>query len=227
MIIYKITNLINGKIYIGKQVRIRKNDNYWGSGVIIKKAIKKYSVENFKKEILEKCNNKIELREKEIYWIKKLNSTNKDIGYNITGGGEKCDNQSARKYTPLSKKTKNKISRAKTGTHWGHHSEETKKKMSEIRMGMQFTDEHKKNLSIARKKRIITEETKEKLRQSMIGKNVGKYVKVHSFVDEEENIYKSTEGLVKFARLRGIGINTIKSLIKDKGKIHKGLRCIK
>ena len=85
-------------------------------------------------------------------------------------------------------------------------------------MGMEFTDEHKKNLSIARKKRVITDETKEKLRQSMIGKNVGKYVKVHSFIDEDGVIHRSTEGLVKFARSRGISINTIKSLIKDRQK---------
>lgn len=49
--IYKITNLINGKIYIGKRVRETKKDikNYYGSGIAIKNAIIKYGIENFKK----------------------------------------------------------------------------------------------------------------------------------------------------------------------------------
>lgn len=67
MIIYKITNLINGKFYIGKQTRIRKNDKYLGSGTLIIKAVNKYGRKNFKKEILEVCNNNAELNNKEVY----------------------------------------------------------------------------------------------------------------------------------------------------------------
>lgn len=53
-IIYLITNLANGKIYIGKDSRNRKN--YWGSGRAIKNSISKYGVENFKKEINKKSD---------------------------------------------------------------------------------------------------------------------------------------------------------------------------
>lgn len=85
MIIYKTTNLINNKIYIGQD---SNNDSkYLGSGHLIVKAIKKYGEKNFKKEILEFCKSKKELNEKEILWIKKFNSTNKKIGYNISSGG--------------------------------------------------------------------------------------------------------------------------------------------
>jgi len=87
MIIYKITNLINGKIYIGKS--IYNNPNYYGSGTFLNKAIKKHGKENFKKEIIiefyfydEKLLNK-----EEIYWIKYFNSRESNIGYNITKGG--------------------------------------------------------------------------------------------------------------------------------------------
>lgn len=84
MIVYKTINLITRKIYIGKSVK--ENKNYFGSGKIIKKAIKKYGIKNFKKEILEYCSSQKELNEKEIYWIKKLNSKIPN-GYNILSGG--------------------------------------------------------------------------------------------------------------------------------------------
>ena len=85
MYIYKTTNLINSKIYIGQQTH--KRWSYLGSGKILKLAIKKYGRENFKKEIIEICNSIEELNEKEIYWIKIFNSIDKNIGYNIAFGG--------------------------------------------------------------------------------------------------------------------------------------------
>jgi hypothetical protein len=51
-IIYKITNHINGKYYIGRHATKDVNDSYMGSGIGIKNAINKYGVENFTKEII-------------------------------------------------------------------------------------------------------------------------------------------------------------------------------
>jgi hypothetical protein len=89
MQIYKITNLVNNKIYIGKDTT--SDPNYFGSGLIIRKAIKKYGLENFIKEVIDETEDYKELSKKEISWIKKLNSTNKKIGYNISTGGDGGD----------------------------------------------------------------------------------------------------------------------------------------
>jgi group I intron endonuclease len=83
-IIYKTTNLINGKIYIGQHMK--NNSEYLGSGKALKCAIKKYGKENFVRETLEECEFEL-LNERETYWIIKYNSNNKRIGYNMTASG--------------------------------------------------------------------------------------------------------------------------------------------
>lgn len=100
MVIYKITNLVNGKIYVGKtihdlKVRIgqHKNDSKSTTRSYSSKlynAIKKYGWDSFKWEIVEKCKNESELNEREIFWIKNLGTING--GYNINEGGNGGDN---------------------------------------------------------------------------------------------------------------------------------------
>ena len=80
MIIYMTKNLINGKSYVGQQST--NDEMYLGSGKILKRAIVKYGIENFKKEIIEECSTREELNKREVYWIKKLNPE-----YNLHEGG--------------------------------------------------------------------------------------------------------------------------------------------
>jgi group I intron endonuclease len=84
MIIYKTTNLINNRFYVGKDKM--NNPRYLGSGKILKEAIKKYGKENFIKEILEICETVDKMNEREIFWIEELNAI--EEGYNITKGGD-------------------------------------------------------------------------------------------------------------------------------------------
>lgn len=98
--VYKITNLINGKIYIGqtKQSLERRWTGHLkrvreGRKTILCKAINKYGANNFKIEEIEKCNTKVELDKKEKSYIKKFKSnaiehSNPSYGYNMTPGGD-------------------------------------------------------------------------------------------------------------------------------------------
>ncbi len=87
--IYKITNFINKKYYIGQS--IYEDKNYYGSGIYIKRAIKKYGKQNFKKEILGYCSSQEELNDSEIECIAFFESQNIIYGYNISKGGEGSD----------------------------------------------------------------------------------------------------------------------------------------
>lgn len=95
--IYKITNLVNGKIYVGKtcfSIYQRLKDHFYEAGNNMKgcsylnNAIRQYGEENFIVEPLEECEED-SLNEREIFWIKELNShVSCGNGYNISWGGE-------------------------------------------------------------------------------------------------------------------------------------------
>jgi hypothetical protein len=110
MIIYKITNIINNKIYIGKA--LENKDEYMGSGIYIKSAIKKHGIENFKKEILCECKEFNILNMLEIFFIGFYKSNIKEFGYNLTLGGEGGDLLADH---PMKKEIYEKIRLANTG----------------------------------------------------------------------------------------------------------------
>lgn len=96
--IYKITNLINNKIYIGYtkkslEERLRYHFYYAKHGKLpLSYAIKKYGKENFKIELIEESENDSYIhKEREKYWIDRLNSRNPKIGYNVAAGGDGGD----------------------------------------------------------------------------------------------------------------------------------------
>lgn len=85
--LYKITNLNNGKTYIGKH-KIKLNEdwlNYMGSGRLIVSAIAKYGLDLFKKELIEYCDTEQELAEKELKLITQYKENNK-AEYNLYFG---------------------------------------------------------------------------------------------------------------------------------------------
>ena len=91
--IYKITNKINNKCYIGQSIHIERrfyehqHETYWDNKKILYQAFRKYGLENFSFEIIEECKPE-ELNLKEQYWINFYHSY--PDGYNMTSGGETC-----------------------------------------------------------------------------------------------------------------------------------------
>jgi len=85
-IVYITTNHINGKQYVGSHSTENLEDSYLGSGVLIKKAIKKYGRQNFSKEIIKICNNREEAVLLEEVYIKEHDTLN-PVGYNLSPYG--------------------------------------------------------------------------------------------------------------------------------------------
>lgn len=177
--IYRITNKINGKTYIGQHKYKDLNDYYMGSGKHLRAAQAKYGIENFKKEILVfniAKKEHIDLLEKTF-----IASERERVGiencYNITDGGEGGAG-------PRSKETRKKISESHKGKHL---SKETKRKLSESlkdsprnNKGKKLpplSEEAKRKISEAMKgnKRYKgkrhSEETKRKISEAMKGKH--------------------------------------------------------
>lgn len=223
MIIYKTTNLINGKIYIGQDT---KNDqNYLGSGKIIKEANKKYGKKNFTKEIIEICNNQDELNSREIYWIDKLESRNNEIGYNILSGGlgstgfkqsvetiEKIkENNRSENFKKImsSPEVSKKISEGQKNSDAKknlHKSQEYREKMSKSLKNRIFSDDHRKKLS---------ESLKGKKKSEIHSKNLSISLKNSEKIKGENNpFYGKKHSLETIEKIR----ETIKNKNNDNKK---------
>lgn len=96
MIIYKITNLINNKCYIGQTIKTlntRKLQHINTSKRNIEvshhlySSFNKYGIDNFIFEEIDTASTIDELNKKESYWIEYYQSTNPNLGYNLKGGG--------------------------------------------------------------------------------------------------------------------------------------------
>jgi len=186
MYIYCITNLINNKKYVGLSTKtVEESKNYYGSGILISKSLKKNGKINFKKEILENNLTIDIICEREIYWIKEIDCKYPN-GYNLCDGGQGTLNPSD--------ETRLKMSKAKKGVipynKGKSPSDETRKNMSDSHKGipgyykgMTLSEEHKKSLSLSHMGNIpsnkgipMSEESKKKLSDSK--KNISEESKI-------------------------------------------------
>lgn len=161
--VYSITNLVNGKMYIGSTAGNKGFIGRWnghktslnrGHGVNnhLQHAWNQYGEGNFKfdiVEIVENANAKI-LAEKETYWVNWFKSNDSEFGYNKRIVAESC-----------------------LGIKYGPMSEEMKKKLSIAHMGQRPTEEMKRKISVAHKGRVKSPEWLKHLGDSHRGKKRG------------------------------------------------------
>lgn len=176
MVIYKYKNNINGKIYIGqtcnftkrKKQHLRSSVNIYDD-YLIHKAIRKYGIENFSIDILEYCQSKEELNEREMFYIELYKSFAKESGYNLTKGGagmlgkrhskefiekmrQKMIGNQNTKGRKLSDEHRAKLSKAGFGkkcpSRGRKKTDEEKKIMSEKMKGRIFSKEHRNKINI-------------------------------------------------------------------------------
>ena len=183
--LYKITNNINGKIYIGQTiqaVKLRFSNHCDKSSccTYLRNAIQKHGKQNFTTETICTVYSQQDADLLEQTLIKAYNTTNAKYGYNLAHGGKgpgimiqdtKNKISAKLKGRNLSEKTKQKISQSMLGNQRNKgkiHTEITKSKISKHRLGMRLTIETKKKISESKKN--CTDETRKKLSKAQLGK---------------------------------------------------------
>ena len=171
--VYKHTNKVNGKVYIG--ITCQKPKQRWGNGKGYREnnhfwnSIKKYGWnKGFDHEILYSGLSQKQAEVLEVSLIAYYDSTDENKGYNISlGGGLQ------------SKETRRKISEATKGENnpmYGKtHTEETKQKLSESHKGKHHSEETRQKISESRKGKKLTEETKQKISNNKKGRKNPKF----------------------------------------------------
>lgn len=176
MVVYLVTNKINGKQYVGqttKKLNLRWNEHTSNqSQSVLHKAIRKYGKDAFLVETLHCCDTKEEMDFVEIFYISFLN-TKAPNGYNLTDGGEGRSGYSLSEDAKkrISEKNSGKIMSAEQrlqiskhhkGVKLGPRSEAVKKKISDAHMGKKPTEETRRRQGLAklgRKRAPFTKET--------------------------------------------------------------------
>ena len=147
--VYVIVNKINLKLYFGSHTWDGEglDKNYYGSGKIIKQAVNKYGKDNFIVYPIKFYDNADECRKAEEELLTKYDISNNQYCYNIKNGaiGWTSEDVTGEKHPNYGK-------RGKDSPRYGkHHTDATRKKMSQAKKGKTFSEEHKKKISQAKK----------------------------------------------------------------------------
>lgn len=189
--IYRITNKINGKAYIGQTYdlkrRWRQHKRKTNEG-IISRSIQKYGIDNFHFEVILSSDDYPLLLESEMlniaeqHCIKSFNTIAPN-GYNLTtgGGGGKLSDETRKKISKATKGSKNPF-------YGKNHSEETLQKLK----GREVSGETRQKMSSARKGKPLSKDTRLKLSEKFSGSKNPNYGKKHS----DETLKKISESLV-------------------------------
>jgi len=181
-------------------VQIKNNNpKYLGSGILIRSAIKKYGRNNFKKTIIEECDES-QLYEREKFWIEFFDAVISDIYYNISEGGKggnKLNNPES--YEKWCKNRPNLIEmnkKLKGKTYdeiYGNNSEIEKEKRRLGQTGKQYTDETKMKMSESGKGRVPWNKgltiDDERVKKNFINRKRVSCIKEYKLITPNNNIY--------------------------------------
>jgi len=162
--IYRTTNLINGKFYVGMHQTNNLEDNYLGSGKLLRYAIMKYGINSFRKEILHVFDSREAMLTKEAEIVDEA-FLQRDDTYNLVSGGkggfDYINKSGIVKFKkPHTEETKKKLSAASLGKV---HSAETRRKISEksrLNNTAKFLAPSRKNPKSQSHKKAISEALK-------------------------------------------------------------------
>lgn len=156
--VYKITNLLDGKFYIGKHQTENLEDDYYGSGNYVRRAIAKHGLENFKKEILFVFDNEADMNAKEAELVTR-DICDRDDTYNLCEGGKGGWSYTNRKALNRTFGPKPQISAALSGRSNPHASAKMKawhesggslgRKPTRGTTGKKFSEETKQKMRLA------------------------------------------------------------------------------
>jgi len=173
--IYKITNEVNGKIYIGKHQTKDLNDGYMGSGKHLKRAINKHGLENFTKEILFQFDNETDMNAKEAELVTE-EFVKEDTNYNLCPGGHGgfgYINSTGLNTSGVVNRDYKEISKKVQETRMLRNyvvSDETRIKLSENNWSKNNPELHKKHVSGLHSGKQKSEEHKKKISEKLSGK---------------------------------------------------------
>ena len=194
IIIYRVTNIVDGKIYIGQTrqgiaARRRTHERTaLSNGYLYRfhRALKEHGLENFQWETIDTCADTEEANEMEYHYIKQYQSTNEDYGYNICEGRsgeylcttaikELLSIQKRGNKNPMSKlENRLKVGRFKTEEEKHQWSQYMKKlyqlgiiKAPSNKLNPEQAARRSRNISKALKGRTITEEWRRKISQTL------------------------------------------------------------
>ena len=205
-IIYKVTNIANGKIYIGKHETVNIADSYLGSGIALKRAIKKYGKESFKKEILHVFKTAQEMDDKERELVTEEFVARKDT-YNMGIGGEGGPQFKGRK-----------------------HSSETKEKLRQLRKSYPpLNAEARAKISQANRNRYVSDMTRQKISHKARARYVGDGTR-QKISDTMTSLYASGQldpNTARYERTGDIRAKTSSTMITKYRELYKRLIWVK
>ena len=172
-IVYCITNLVNGKRYVGqtKNLARRKKQHFTEAPKRcdhpMARAVRKYGRENFEIKVIEECGDDV-VDDRERYWIAAYRTTEYDFGYNCEDGGNACKS--------LSEETKRKIAESHRRYEASLTEEQRAQRSQRLKQRRKLTPEEREHASAIRKGVPKSAEHKAKIAASHKAR-VGKHAK--------------------------------------------------